>query len=51
MSVQLESIAFNHDTGAHSVDALNIRRNATQAVVVPEWQHGVSNTADDSPAA
>ena len=51
MSVQLESIAFNHDTGSHSADALTIRRNATQAISVPEWQHGVSSTADDSPAA
>ena len=51
MGVQLESIAFNYDSSAHSNDALNIRRNATQAVTVPEWRSGVSVTADDSPAA
>src|SRR5690606_28972959 len=51
MSVQLESIAFNHDPIGHSSDALNIRRNATQAITVPEWRQGVSASADDSPAA
>lgn len=51
MSVQLESIAFNHDPIGHSGDALTIRRNASQAITVPEWRHGVSTTADDSPAA
>src|SRR5688572_20944593 len=51
MSVQLESIAFNHDSGAHSADALTIRRNATQAINVPEWRRGISVAADDAPAA
>ncbi|MGH7710157.1 MAG: hypothetical protein ACREOG_02675, partial [Gemmatimonadaceae bacterium] len=51
MAVQLESIGFNHDTSAHTNDALNIRRNAAQAVILPEWRRGVSVTADDSPAA
>jgi len=51
MGVQLESIAFNYDSSAHSNDALNIRRNAAQAVTIPEWRRGVSVTADDSPAA
>lgn len=51
MSVQLESVSFNHDPLGHSTDALNIRRNASQAVAMPEWQRGVSVAAEDSPAA
>jgi hypothetical protein len=51
MSVQLESITFNHDQATHGHDALNIRRNAAQAVVLPEWQRGVSVAPADSPAA
>jgi hypothetical protein len=51
MGLQLESIAFNHDTNGHASDALTIRRNASQPVHVPEWRRGVSTTADDSPAA
>lgn len=49
--MQLESIAFNHDTTGHASDALTVRRNATQPVTVPEWRHGVSVTADDAPGA
>ncbi len=51
MSVRLEAIKFNHDPGAATADALMIRRNATQAVTVPEWQWGVSVNPEDSPAA
>ena len=51
MAVQLESITFNHDTSSHSHDALTIRRNATQAVTIPEWRRGVSTSAEDAPAA
>jgi hypothetical protein len=51
MSVELESIAFNHDPGGHAADALNIRRNAGQPVVAPEWRRGVSVAPEDSPAA
>lgn len=51
MSVQLESISFNHDATSHATDALNIRRNATQVVQAPEWQRGVSMQPEDSPAA
>lgn len=51
MSVSLEAIKFNHDPSAGSVDALNIRRNATQTVPVPEWRTGVSVNPEDSPAA
>lgn len=51
MSVQLESITFNHDTSGHSHDALTVRRNAAQDVAIPEWQRGVSVQPEDAPAA
>jgi hypothetical protein len=51
MSVSLEAIKFNHDPGAATADALNIRRNAGQFVTVPEWRQGVSVNPEDSPAA
>jgi hypothetical protein len=51
MSVSLEAIKFNHNTGSATADALNIRRNATQTVTVPEWRQGVSVNPEDSPAA
>jgi hypothetical protein len=49
--VSLRSIKFNHDTSAFSKDALNIRRNATTGVSIPEWQNGVSVRHEDSRAA
>lgn len=49
--VSLLAIKFNHDTSAFSNDALNIRRNHTTAVNVPEWEQGVSVRHEDSPAA
>lgn len=36
--VCLESVSFNHNSTSNASDALNIRQNYTQAVVVPEWQ-------------
>jgi hypothetical protein len=51
MSVQLLAIKFNHDSNSATNDALNIRRNATQFVSVPEWQRGLSINPEDSPAA
>jgi hypothetical protein len=51
MSVQLLAIKFNHDSSSATTDALNLRRNATQFITVPEWQRGVSVNSDDSPAA
>jgi hypothetical protein len=51
MQVFLEAIKFNHDPTSASADALNIRRNATDFVTVPEWQRGVSVNPEDSPAA
>jgi len=49
--IQLESIAFNHDPASVSGDAINLRRNATQWVTVPEWRRGLSVNPEDSPAA
>lgn len=49
--IHLEAIAFNHDPAAATHDALNLRRNATQWVTVPEWRRGISVTPEDSPAA
>ena len=51
MSVTLTAIKFNHDPAGATTDALNLRRNATQFVTVPEWQSGVSVNPEDSPAA
>jgi hypothetical protein len=49
--IQLESIAFNHDPAAATHDAINLRRNATEWVTVPEWRRGASITPQDSPVA
>ncbi|HSK72372.1 MAG TPA: hypothetical protein VK892_11785 [Pyrinomonadaceae bacterium] len=51
MSVQLLAIKFNHDSNSATSDALNIRRNATKFVNVPEWERGISINPEDSPAA
>jgi hypothetical protein len=51
MSVRLEAIKFNHDPGSATADALNLRRNATDFVTVPEWRRGISVNPEDSPAA
>lgn len=36
--VCLESVSLNHNSTSSASDALNIRKNYTQAVVIPEWQ-------------
>lgn len=51
MSVLLEAIKFNYDSASANVDALNIRKNATEFVNVPEWRRGISVNPEDSPAA
>jgi hypothetical protein len=40
MSVAVAAIAFNHDPGSSVDSALNIRKNASQAALTPEWQLG-----------
>lgn len=49
--IQLESIAFNHDSSAATHDAINLRKNATDWLAVPEWRQGVSLLPEDSMAA
>jgi hypothetical protein len=51
MSIVLEAIMFNHDPTSATTDALNIRRNFSDTVTVPEWRRGVSTLPRDSPAA
>lgn len=51
MSVVLLAIKFNHDSNSVTHDALNIRKNATQFLPVPEWQRGTSVNANDSRVA
>jgi hypothetical protein len=36
-SLDLVAISFNHDTTSLTGDAMNIRRNFTQAITAPEW--------------
>jgi hypothetical protein len=49
--VELRGVKFNHDDGAGTHDALNIRRNHAKSVTVPEWRRGISAYPQDSPAA
>ncbi len=51
MAINLEAIKLNHDPTSATHDALNIRRDATTFVDVPEWRRGVSVNPEDSPAA
>lgn len=51
MALFLEAIKFNHDPTSATNDAINIRRNETLFVNVPEWCSGVSANPEDSPAA
>ncbi|WP_395337314.1 hypothetical protein WBP06_22305 [Novosphingobium sp. BL-8H] len=51
MSVRLDAIKFNHNPNTVHDNAINIRRNATTFVDVPEWRAGVSVNAEDSLAA
>jgi hypothetical protein len=47
--LKLAAISFNHDSASLSGDAMNIRKNFTQTVAVPEWTAGEMLPAD-SPA-
>jgi len=51
MSLQLQSITFNHDPTSAQNDAVNIRHNASTFSPVPEWQRGISTSSADSVAA
>ena len=51
MAILLESITFNHDPDTARADAINLRRNATTFLSVPEWQRGQDVRPEDSVAA
>lgn len=51
MSVRLDAIQLNHDPASVHNSAINIRKNNTTFVSVPEWRAGISVSAADSPAA
>jgi hypothetical protein len=48
---RLQAIKLNHDPAGATIDALNVRRNKTTFVAVPEWRRGVSVLPQDSVAA
>ena len=47
----IEAIKFNWDTGTHTKDALNIRRNLAETIAVPEWKRFISVNPEDLRAA
>jgi len=49
--IRVEAIKFNHDPSSAANDALNVRRNGSEWVHVPEWRRGISVMPEDSPAA
>lgn len=51
MSVLLSAIQFNHDVRSKISSALNVRKNASEFVSVPEWRRNVSYRPEDSVAA
>jgi hypothetical protein len=51
MSVQLQAIKLNHDSSSATHGALNVRRDASNFVSVPEWTRGSSTKPEDAPAA
>lgn len=50
MAVQVNNISFNHNSNTINTDAINIRKNFTTPVSVPEWVRGSSVVPEDSPA-
>lgn len=51
MAVSLVAIKFNHDPATVNNNAINIRKNATEFINVPEWTEGISVNPEDSKAA
>jgi hypothetical protein len=51
MAVVLNAVQFNHNPASSKDSALNIRRNASAFLPVPEWRQGVSVEPEDSVAA
>lgn len=48
MQIQLNSIAFNHNPNSINTDGINIRKNKTTPIAVPEWVRGSSVVHEDS---
>ncbi|MDQ3869801.1 MAG: hypothetical protein M3250_09650, partial [Thermoproteota archaeon] len=48
--VRVEEIKFNHDPSSHTNDALNIRKNYVEEVIVPEWRRRQTRRPEQSPA-
>lgn len=40
MVLKVEAIKFNYDPYSNDKDAINIRKNASEFIEVPEWKHG-----------
>jgi hypothetical protein len=51
MELDLDAIKFNHDPATAHGDAINLRKNASEFITVPEWRAGISITPEDSRAA
>lgn len=51
MSVLLTAIKFNHDPSTVHNNAINLRKNATEFIEIPEWRTGVCVNPEDSRAA
>jgi hypothetical protein len=49
--IAIEAIKFNHNHNSATHDALNIRKDASRFVHVPEWRRFISVNPEDSPAA
>jgi hypothetical protein len=49
--VKLIAIKFNHDDQSSTSDAINIRKNFSELINVPEWERGKGNKPEDSLAA
>jgi hypothetical protein len=51
MSLVLTAVQFNHDPASSKDSALNIRKNASAFLPVPEWRRGATLTPESSVAA
>ena len=51
MDVHLDAIKFNHDPTTVHNNAINIRKNASEFIAVPEWRSGISVNPEHSRAA
>jgi hypothetical protein len=49
--VSIKEIKFNHDPSSHTIDALNIRKNYDEKVIIPEWRRRQTRRPEQSPAA